>query len=530
MKLSSVFSNQRYKTTVIVTGILILIYIAINLFVIGGDGFVYRLNGSLTVLLAILNVLFAFSLWGLVNTGRNNRLLWGGLLTGWSLWMVAEFLWVVYGYLYPEVPYPSPADFFWLIGYIPMGYALYSRSREIPAKTSLTQKISLWAISLTTILITVIFILIPIIQSNDPSNWLESALNVMYPLFDLFLLIIVMRLIFIYGGGDYGFAWSLLTAGFILQPISDLAFSYASLSGLYYPDLQANFISTMVVDVPYTLSYLAWLLGLYALRLALGRHKPFESIVQPRLVPNTSVLIFLGGDNTMFEASSNIQLVSGAAQAKGISLADLLHIPQQDARHILETIHTEQKITDHPVSINNRPGISQEAYLSGIATISPNGEYSGCNLVLRMLVEDNYQLDETLTREQKFMVAHLRKITDSSERDQIRKLLLDYHLAYLKQLYNLAYRMGGAQLSHALLDHLQQIDMEHQWQLQFDPETLINNADYQLSMLREALPILVEESMRFVSQLTDPDTVETEMQSISSQFHDAVHKNVEFYR
>lgn len=36
MKLSSVFSNQRYKTTVIVTGILILIYIAINLFVIGG--------------------------------------------------------------------------------------------------------------------------------------------------------------------------------------------------------------------------------------------------------------------------------------------------------------------------------------------------------------------------------------------------------------------------------------------------------------------------------------------------------------
>jgi hypothetical protein len=291
-----------------------------------------------------------------------------------------------------------------------------------------------------------------------------------------------------------------------------------------------NFISGVGIDAPYNLSYLLWLLGLYALRLALGRHKPFESITQPRLVPNTSILIFLRDDSTVFETSENIHLISGTAQVKGIPLADLLQIPQQEARHILDTIHTEQKITDYPVSISNRPGILQEAYLSGIATISPSGEYSGCNLVMRILVEDNYKLDETLTKEQKFMVAHLRKITGSSERDQIRKLLLDYHLAYIKQLYNLAFRTGGARLSLSLMEHLQQIDREHQWQLQFDPETLINNADYQLSVLREALPILVEASRRFVSQLTDPDTVEAEIQSISSQFHDAVHNNVEFYR
>ena len=60
-----------------------------------------------------------------MNTGRTNRLLWGGLLAGWALWVIAEILWVVYGNLYQEIPYPSPADFFWLIGYVPMGYGLY---------------------------------------------------------------------------------------------------------------------------------------------------------------------------------------------------------------------------------------------------------------------------------------------------------------------------------------------------------------------------------------------------------------------
>jgi hypothetical protein len=530
MQISSIFSNQRYKTATIVAGILTLAYSFINLFNIGGNDFVYSTNNNITIPLSIITTLFAFSLWNLVRTGMHSRLLWGGLLLGWALWTIAEILWVVYGFIYQEVPYPSQADFFWLIGYIPMGYGLYSRSREIPAKLSQMQKVVLWSVSSVTVLITVIFILLPVIQANDTSNWLESALNIIYPLVDLFLLIIVMRLIFIYGGGDYGFGWNLLTAGFILHSISNLIFSYASLWDTYYPDLKVNFISSVGIDMPYNLSYLLWLLGLYALRLVLGRHKPFESITQPRLVPNTSVLIFLRDDNTVFETSDNIHLVSATAQVKGTSLAELLHIPQQDARHILDIIHTERKITDHPVSISDRPGILQEAYLSGIATISANGEYSGCNLVMRILVENDYKLDETLTKEQKFMVAHLRKISGSSERDQIRKLLLDYHLAYLKQMYNLAYQTGGARLSISLMERLQQVDREHQWHLQFDPETLINNADYQISLVREALPILVEESRQFASQLTDPDTVEAEMQSISSQFHDAVHKNVEFYR
>ncbi len=529
MNISGIFSTKRYTIVAAVTFILILIFILINLFVIGGDEFIIRLNGSITVFLAILTTLSAVSLWNLVNKGRNNPMLWGGLLAGWASWAIAEILWLVYGYVYQDIPYPSPADFFWLIGYLPVGFGLYIRSREIPAKLTILQNSILWAISLVTIVITTIYILIPIIQSNDPSNWLESVLNVVYPLADLFLLIIVIRLIFVYGGGDYGFGWSLLTIGFILQPISDLVFSYASLSGLYYPDQKVNFISSMAVDVPYTLSYLIWFLGLYALRLALGRHKPFEKIDQPRLISNTSVLIFLDGNNRVFETNGNILLVSNTDQGRGASLSELLGIPQQEAQTILDKIQRERKITDQPILLGNHSGVSRQALLCGIATFSPDGKYSGCNLVMRIPVENDYTLDEKLTKEQRSMVAYLRKASGSSERDQIRKLLLDYHLAYLKRLYNLAYRTGGAQLGHAFLDHLQQIDREHQWHLQFHPETLLNETDYQLSLLREALPILLHAAKRFVAQVTDPITVESEMQLVSSQFSEAVHKNVKFY-
>lgn len=529
MNSSIVQSSKRYITAAVVIGILVLIYLVINLFVIGGDEFVIRLNSSITAILATLTTVFAYSLWKLVNTGRNNRLLWGGLLAGWTAWAIAEILWLAYGYLYQDVPYPSPADFFWLVGYLPMGYALYSRRKEIPTKLSQTHKITLWAISLITILASVNYILVPIIQTSDGANWLESILNLFYPLADLGLLILVIQLIVVYRGGDYGFGWSLLTAGFILQPISDLIFSFASLSDLYYPDQKVNLLSTIGIDVPYTLSYLVWFLGLYVIRLVLGSQKPFEDITQLHLIPNTSILIFLKKDNKVLSTSNDIYFVSDVSEKTGLSLAELLDLPEREVQPILDQIQMDRKITDWPVTIKNRPGVSPEAYLSGIATISPDGEYSGCNLVMRILVEDDYTRDDKLSKEQKFMVSHLRKISGSSERDQIRKLILDYHLAHLRQLHNLAFRTGGAQLSLAFFEHLKKIDSENQWELQLHPETLVLNGDYQLALLREALPLLLKEAKTFVSQLSDPTTVEAEMLLVSSQFSQAVHRNVEFY-
>jgi hypothetical protein len=527
-RFSNIFTDQRFKKTMLIAGVFSTVYILCNIFVVGGDGFVYTFNNNITIPLAIIATGFAFFQWNLISADRTSRLLWGGLMAGWALWTIAEILWVIYGSIYQEVPYPSPSDYFYVAGYIPMGYGLYVYIRGVSLKMRISQQLVFWGILLITTTITVILVVFPIVQTNDASNQLESALNIIYPLVDLFLLLIVFRLLFIYISGDNGFGWNLMATGFLLHSVSNLIFSYASIWGLYYPDLKVTLLSGLAIDVPYNLSYLLWFLGMYALRVALRRHRSFDVIAQPRLIPNTSIVIFLNGDDSIIEVSNNFDRILGTNVVHGKSLAEALHIHEDQARFLLDKIRREKRFTDHPLQVIEMSGKSKESYVNGVS-LNPQGEYRGCALVLRMLFEDDYSLDETLSEYQKSIISHFRQISESKERSHIRELLLDYHLAYLKRLYNLLFQAGGAPLSSAFLERLQQMAVKMKWPLEFSPETLITNADYELRLLREALPILLETGRQMASQLTDPDEVEFEMQSITSQFEGSVHKNVAFY-
>jgi hypothetical protein len=213
---TGIFSNQRYKMAAIVAGILVLAYVLVNLFVIGGDGFIITLNNLVAPLLAIITTISAFILLLQIRANVRSRLLWGGLFAGWALWAIAEILWFVFGYLGQEVPYPSIAYLFWLVGYTPLGIGLYSRLREMPLKLTSSQKLALWGSSLATIFITLAFVILPVFQGYDASNRLGSIISIIYPLADLVLLVSVLRLIFVYRSGDYGFSWNLLITGFVL--------------------------------------------------------------------------------------------------------------------------------------------------------------------------------------------------------------------------------------------------------------------------------------------------------------------------
>jgi hypothetical protein len=177
----------------------------------------------------------------------------------------------------------------------------------------------------------------------------------------------------------------------------------------------------------------------------------------------------------------------------------------------------------------NRYGVPQDLFVSGTAIFSPAGEYSGQNLLLRTLVESDYTIDDKLTGYQKSIVNYLMQICGDNEETEIKELLMDYYLAYLKQLYNFVYRTGGGHLGLLFLENLGQTTKERQWQFQFDPKSLPTYAEYSLDVLREELPILVETAKRFASQLTDEKSVEAEVQAISAQFSEAVHRNVAYY-
>lgn len=81
-------------------------------------------------------------------------------------------------------------------------------------------------------------------------------------------------------------------------------------------------------------------------------------------------------------------------------------------------------------------------------------------------------------------------------------------------------------MSQALLDELQSQAIENGWQLQFNPQTILESANDSPAELGEALAALMETARYFATRLTDTMTVETEMQKIHSKFSQAVHSTV----
>ena len=93
VKLPPIFSNRQFKQGAIVIASIVVIYIIINAFVIGGDAFIFSLNSSISAPLAVLNAILAVTIWRHIKPHMRDRSLYAGLILGWALWALAEVVW-----------------------------------------------------------------------------------------------------------------------------------------------------------------------------------------------------------------------------------------------------------------------------------------------------------------------------------------------------------------------------------------------------------------------------------------------------
>jgi hypothetical protein len=532
MHVSDIFSNRQFRGAAIFVGVFTLILLLINLFLIGGDFFVFSFNSSINAPLAIIITIAAGLAWHQMGIEKRRRRLWAGLLVGWALWALAEVIYALYSILGQEAPYPSVADIFWLVGYIPLGLGLLVRIRRIPTKPTRSQALIIAGVTTATIFIAAIFVFLPTFQSFDPSQLFESLLNLAYPLADCVLLIIVWRLFFTYEKGAYGFGWRLLALGFISLTIADLVYLYANSTDpiLYYPDLRANFISRFGSDVPYSLSYLFWMLGIFALRIPPQKEQQpvAAAIALKRPQKYGHILVFTKSDDSVIDVSSNFGRLFATPQIKGRSLATLLHISEQASLSICDKVHTGKKVADLPLHIPDSLLGPLDASLCGTAIFDNEGKRSGMNLLL-MIPTEIESFDAPLSLENKAIVKRLLDQTGSDYKKEIGPFLLVYHLPYLQAMMKATLSQGGPQMAQELLEELKNTSREHHWQMQFNPETVLENADYPLDVLRQALPALLGTAKRFVTRITDTITVKTMIQEMDARFDDAVHKDIELY-
>lgn len=533
VKQLTIFSDRQFRwVTYIVAGAAAFILL-INLFLIGGDAFVFSFNSAINAPMAVVITIAAIAAWQKVGTETKSRFLWAGILSGWALWALAEIIYGLYSILGQVAPYPSIADIFWMLGYIPMGLGLYMRGRTMPGNPTRPQYMIIGGFSLATILLASIFVFWPTFQSFDPATPMENLINIAYPVEDCLLLIVVWRLFFSYEKGDYAFGWRLLAIGFIFLTIGDLVYLYANSTDpvLYYPDLKANFISRFGADVPYSFSYLLWILGVFALRIPPKKEEdePAEAPISlKRPQKYCHILIFTKYDNRVIDVSPNFGLLFGTRPTQGKPLAEVLKISEQAGLAIGEKVRDERKVADLPVMIPESSIGPLNSGLCGIAVFNPQGEYSGANLLLSIPVE-NEVFDESLTPEIKLMIRRLLEQTGSHYRDEIRQFILGYYRPFFKDLFTIVQGQAGAKMSKALLDELEKMASAHSWRIRFSPDAGLEGADSSLDTLKKALPALLDTAKQFVSRVTDQGVVDAHMQKINSRFDENVQKDIVFY-
>ena len=158
---------------------------------------------------------------------------WICFAVGLGFWFLGELTWGIYSLvLNVDIPYPSLADAFWLIGYIPLllALALYL----LLMRPAISVKVFVVALAIVLALGAVFstFVLIPAV--TEEAETLAKLIDIAYPLLDLIMLVLSAMCFMIFAESRLETTWLLLNAGFIMFALGDSIFSYTTAQGLYY--------------------------------------------------------------------------------------------------------------------------------------------------------------------------------------------------------------------------------------------------------------------------------------------------------
>ena len=247
-------------------------------------------------------------LWRLAQPSRGGQGHWAFIAAGAMMILAGNVAWDVYELLLNEPPFPSLADAFFLAQYplLATGFLLMIRGRGRADRTALLD--SLIVASAASALAWV-FLVLPVTESSGLGP-LGLTLSAAYPLMDVVLLAIVVRLVAVPGRRSP--AYVLLTASLLALIVGDAAFGIIGPLGLY--------ATGSFLDVAWLFSFVA--LGAAALHpsaAAVGTRQPAtdpRGHMRGRLVALSAAVLGPGAlisQHVMGESSLAVILVGSGA-------------------------------------------------------------------------------------------------------------------------------------------------------------------------------------------------------------------------
>jgi hypothetical protein len=260
---------MKFEKGIFVFTFIFTIFTFIICFLYQGQAILYIPYNIAFPVLAGLAVLSAFfcaynhKMWR-TNFGRVFTLLGLGLLC----WFIAEVIWVIYATAFQiEIPYPSIADIFWLLGYYPMaiGLVLHFKFHKVktPKIRGAVEATVLLIMLAVVVLLAIIHVTIIIPVLNLDVDLIEKIVDIAYPISDVFLVGFALGISVLYRHGFLNKAWLMLLGGFIFSCIGDILFSNFTLYNLYLtylPD-QPTSLPGSLPDLFFVLSYGAFAIG-----------------------------------------------------------------------------------------------------------------------------------------------------------------------------------------------------------------------------------------------------------------------------
>jgi hypothetical protein len=244
------------------------------------------------------------------------------------------------------------------------------------------------------------------------------------------------------------------------------------------------------------------------------------------LVPNTHLVILTKGDDTVINVSNNYSRLFPLETINGKTISEVLGLSPRDTDALLKDIKEHSILKERAVLVDSRFG-QQQAWVSGISVISPQREYSGSTILVRLFSEVP-TLDELLTDHQQKMVWSLLSKTGTKDKEdeEIKQLLSNYYMAFFKVFYNRILAEGGGILADAFLSELQSVAEQHDWHVDILPDHTLDVSKLSLSKTKEAMPVIFETAKQFVAKLIDQATANTIEKNVSSRFDETTLQNI----
>jgi len=173
---------------------------------------------------------------------------------GFLLWFLGELTWTIYAVAFQiEIPFPSIADLFWLVGYVPLLLALLMQASPYRESLFTRKQIAITICMFGLALLILRLTIPPILQENE--DLVALGVGVAYPLLDTLLLAVAVPALLFFRRGTYWRPMLFVILGIIIQLVADLAFNQTILSGSYY--------TGSFTDLLFDWAYLILTLGFY---------------------------------------------------------------------------------------------------------------------------------------------------------------------------------------------------------------------------------------------------------------------------